>query len=151
MAAGFRAGDYTVGAAIETEVRLEMDRDRSLRKRWASALTQCLALGGRFEDGAVVLKDAADVAVADGDLEPAFQLESQLSTMALLVPSVERVDLSPIWIRSIQIAQVVVLRLRWKFARRVYTGLGTMRPTQRNGRWAAKGSFSPRNRIQSRR
>ncbi|HEX5608656.1 MAG TPA: AAA family ATPase [Solirubrobacterales bacterium] len=95
LASGFRAGDYTVGAAIEPEVRSEMERDRSLLKRWALPLTQCLALGGRFEDAASVLKDAAEVALADGDLERAFQLEAQLSTMALLVPSVQTVDLEP--------------------------------------------------------
>ncbi|HEX5608655.1 MAG TPA: AAA family ATPase [Solirubrobacterales bacterium] len=93
LSAAVLAGDYTVVAAIEPEVQLEMERDRSLRKGWASTLTMGLALGGRFEDGAALLKAAAEIAVADGDLERAFQLESQLNTMAMTVPSVQTVDL----------------------------------------------------------
>lgn len=94
LTAGFRAADHSVLAEIETDVFAELERDPSLRSQWAVKLTMSMALGGRFEEAASVLKEAVEVAVAEGDVERAFQLEAQLSTIALLVPSVPAVNLA---------------------------------------------------------
>jgi DNA-binding NarL/FixJ family response regulator len=93
LTAGFRAADHAVLPAIEAELQAEMDRDPSLRSRWAIQLTMSMALSGRFAEAATMLRDAVDVVVADGDVERAFQLEAQLNTLAQVVPSVPKVNL----------------------------------------------------------
>ncbi len=93
IAASFQAGDASALPAIEADVARAMEDDPSLRSRWAVPLTMVMAVQGRFEDAASMLKGAVEVAVAEGDVERAFQLEAHLATLALLVPSVPKVSL----------------------------------------------------------
>ena len=93
ITAGIRGTDHSALAAIETDVFAEMERNPSLRSRWAIELTLWMAIGGRFEQAASMLVRAIEVAVAEGDVERAFQLEAQLSTIALLMPSVPEIRL----------------------------------------------------------
>jgi DNA-binding CsgD family transcriptional regulator len=94
ITATLRAADQAAFAAIEREVFAAMERDPSLRSAWAIQLTMLLAMGGRFEDAAAVIGDAVEVALAEDQLESAFQLEAQLKTISLLGPSVPEVDLA---------------------------------------------------------
>ena len=94
ISASFRAADHATWAAIEPEVFAELERDPSLRSRWAVPLTRALAMGGRFEEAASLLAEAVEVAAAEGDVQRAFQLEAQLATLAQMVPSAPKVDLS---------------------------------------------------------
>jgi DNA-binding CsgD family transcriptional regulator len=93
LTAGFRAADHAVLPAIEADIEAEMGRDPSLRSRWADQLTLSMAMSGRFEEAASMLKAAVEFAVAEDDVERAFQLEAQLNTLALIVPSLPRVNL----------------------------------------------------------
>ena len=89
-----RTADQATWNAIEPEVLAELERDPSLRPRWAVALTTALAMGGRFEEAAERLVEAIEVAAEGGDFDSAYRLEAQLATLAQLVPSVPAVDLS---------------------------------------------------------
>ena len=93
LTAGFRAADHGVLPGIEAAVREEMERNPSLRNRWADQLAASMTMSGRLPEAASTLRDAVEVAIADDDVERAFQLEAQLSTLALVVPSLPRVDL----------------------------------------------------------
>jgi DNA-binding CsgD family transcriptional regulator len=93
IVAGIRAADHSTLASIEADVFAELERQPSLRSRWAVELTRWMALSGRFEDAVSLLTEGIEVAMAEDDVERAFQLEAQLSTLALLVPSVPRVEL----------------------------------------------------------
>jgi DNA-binding CsgD family transcriptional regulator len=90
----FRAIDHAAWAEIEPEVLAELERNRSLRSRWAAPLTMAMAMGGKFEEAALVLVGGVEAAVAEGDVHRAFQLEAQLATLAQMVPSVPKVDLT---------------------------------------------------------
>jgi DNA-binding CsgD family transcriptional regulator len=94
IVACFRAADHEAWAATEPDVKAELERDPHLRSRWAAPLTMTMAMGGRFEEAASLLADAVEVALEEGDIERAFQLEAQLRTLALVVPSAPEVDLS---------------------------------------------------------
>lgn len=93
ITASFHAGDPSAFNRIEAEVWAELERDRSLRSRWAVPLTALMAIHGRFEEAASMLGDAVEAALAEADVERAFQLEAHLSTMALFVPTVPEVNL----------------------------------------------------------
>jgi DNA-binding CsgD family transcriptional regulator len=93
MIAAFRATDQAAFADIEADVFAEMDRDPSLRPRWAVALTMAMAMSGRFEELASTLGKAVEVAVAEDDVERVFRLEAQLKTIALLGVPAPEVDL----------------------------------------------------------
>ncbi len=93
ITAGTRAADYSLLGAIEADVFAELEREPSLRSRWAVQLTLWMALSGRFDQAASLLVDAIEVAVAEDDVERAFQLEAQLSTIALLMQSPPEVHL----------------------------------------------------------
>jgi DNA-binding CsgD family transcriptional regulator len=93
ITASFRAADHAAFAAVESDVRAELEREPALRTEWAIPLTMALGLGGRFDEAASMLGEAVDIALAAGDVERAFQLEAQLSTLALLGPSVPERDL----------------------------------------------------------
>jgi DNA-binding CsgD family transcriptional regulator/tellurite resistance protein len=93
IVAALRAVDHSVLASIETEVFSALEDDPSLRSRWAVKLTMWMAVSGRFEEAASVLSDGIEVALSEGDLERAFQLEAQLSTIARVVPSAKEVNL----------------------------------------------------------
>ena len=95
IVASFRAADQAAWAEIETDVLAELERDPALRSRWAVPLTMAMSLGGRFEEAASILEEAAELAAAEGEIERAFQIEAQLRTMAMLAPSLPKVDLSP--------------------------------------------------------
>jgi DNA-binding CsgD family transcriptional regulator len=95
ITAGFRAADHSVLAAIEDPLREELDREPSLRCAWAVDLTMLLVLAGRFEEAGSLLREAIEVAIASDDVERAFQLEAQMSTVELLLPSERTVDLHP--------------------------------------------------------
>ena len=88
ITAATRAADHATLAAIEADVFAELERNPSLRSRWAVQLTMSMALSGRFDQAVPVLEQAIDVAVAENDVERVFQLEAQLSTLALLTPTV---------------------------------------------------------------
>jgi DNA-binding CsgD family transcriptional regulator/tetratricopeptide (TPR) repeat protein len=94
ISASFRTVDHGAWAAIEPEVLAELERDPSLRSAWAVPLTRAMAMGGRFEEAASVLVEAVEVAVSEDDVHRAFQLEAQLATLAQMVPSAPKVDLS---------------------------------------------------------
>ncbi len=94
MTAGIRAADHSVLAGIEADVLAECEQDPALRSDWAVELTLAMVLAGRFEDALSILKEAIDVAVAEDDVDRAFQLEAQWSSIAALVPSAPKVDLS---------------------------------------------------------
>jgi DNA-binding CsgD family transcriptional regulator len=93
ITATYRAADLATFAAIESNIHAEMERDPSLRNRWAFPLMMSMGMGGRFEDAAALIDEAIEVAAAEGDVERAFQLEAQLKTIALLSPSIRKVDL----------------------------------------------------------
>lgn len=94
ITASLRSADHAAWAEIEADVFAELERDPALRSRWAVPLTMAMSLGGRFEEAAAILKEAAELAAAEGEIERAFQIEAQLRTMAMLAPSLPRVDLS---------------------------------------------------------
>jgi DNA-binding CsgD family transcriptional regulator len=96
ITASFRAADPSPLPMIEADVSREVENQPSLRARWAVSLTMLMALQGRFEEAAVMLKGAVEVAVAEGDMERAFQLEAHLATLALVVPSLPKVNLEPL-------------------------------------------------------
>lgn len=93
ITAGIRAADHSVLASIEADVFAALESDPSLRSRWAVKLTMWMALDGRFEQAASMLSEGIEVAVSEGDVERAFQLEAQLSTIVRVVPSVAEVNL----------------------------------------------------------
>jgi DNA-binding CsgD family transcriptional regulator len=95
MSAIVRAGDQAAFAAIEADVFAAMDREPSLRSRWTLPITMAMALGGRFEDGTSVLRDALEFAEGQGDVEQAFILGAQHNTLAAIAGSVPQVDLRP--------------------------------------------------------
>lgn len=90
----FRAVDHSAWAEVEPEINSELERDPGLRTKWAVLITRVLAMHGRFEDAIALLVDAARIAAEEGDIEMAFQLEAQLGTLAMIVPSAPKVDLS---------------------------------------------------------
>jgi DNA-binding CsgD family transcriptional regulator len=91
--ASFRSADHAAFAAVEVDVQAELERLPSLRTEWAVPMTMAMGLGGRFAEAASMLAEAVDSAIEGGDVERAFQLEAQLSTLALLGPSVPERDL----------------------------------------------------------
>jgi DNA-binding NarL/FixJ family response regulator len=93
LTASFRAADQAAFAAVEEEVLAEWARDPSLRSRWAIQLTMLMALAGRFEEAASMLVEAVEVAAGERDVERAYQLQAQLSTLAAMVPTVPEVDI----------------------------------------------------------
>ncbi len=93
LTASFRAADQAAFAAVEDEVLAEWAREPSLRSRWAIQLTMLMALSGRFEEAASMLVEAVEVAAAENDVERAYQLQAQLSTLAAMVPTVPEVDI----------------------------------------------------------
>ena len=92
LTASFRAADQAAFAAVEGEVLAEWARDPSLRSRWAIQLTMLMALSGRFEEAASMLVEAVEVAAAESDVERAYQLQAQLSTLRAMVPTLPEVD-----------------------------------------------------------
>lgn len=93
LTASFRAADQAAFAAIEGDVLAEWARDPALRSRWAIQLTMLMALGGRFEQAAALLREAVEIAVGEEDLERAYQLQAQLSTLAAIAPAVPEVTI----------------------------------------------------------
>jgi DNA-binding CsgD family transcriptional regulator/tetratricopeptide (TPR) repeat protein len=94
ITASFRTMDLATFAAIEPAVLEELEADHSLLGSWAIPLTMAMAMGGRFEEAASLLADAVKEAADEGQIELAFQLEAQLNTLSLIVPSAPRADLS---------------------------------------------------------
>jgi DNA-binding CsgD family transcriptional regulator len=86
ITAAIRGADHATLAAIEADVFAELERNPSLRSRWAIKLTFWMALSGRFDRAAEIVEQAIEVARAESDVERAFQLEAQLSTIAVLTP-----------------------------------------------------------------
>lgn len=84
ITASIWAADHTVFDAIERDVFDELERQPSLKPRWATKLTTWMALSGRFDRSAPLLEDAIDVAMAGGDVDRAFRLEAQLNTISQL-------------------------------------------------------------------
>jgi DNA-binding NarL/FixJ family response regulator len=94
LTALYRVADHAAWGEIEGDVTAQLERDPSLRSRWAIPLALAMATAGRFEDAVSVLVDGIEVALAEGDLELAFQLDVQLRTLRNVVPSVPEMDLS---------------------------------------------------------
>jgi len=87
ITATLRTADHSVFPAIEEEVFAEWRRDPSLRSRWAIELTMWMAFGeGRFDEAISMQREGIEVALAEGDMESAFRLVSQLRMFALLMP-----------------------------------------------------------------
>lgn len=93
LTACFRAADQAAFASMEADVLAEWKRDPTLRSRWAIQLTMLMALSGRFEEAGSLLVEAVEVAMAEDDVERAYQLQAQLSTFAAMVPTVPEVDI----------------------------------------------------------
>lgn len=94
ITASLRAADQSVWVEVEADVLAELEREPALRNRWSLPLTMALSLEGRFEDAAMLLKEAVELALKEDDLSSAFQLEAQLRTLTLVAPSLPRIDLS---------------------------------------------------------
>jgi DNA-binding CsgD family transcriptional regulator len=93
ITASFRVADPTAFNAAEPHIAGEVAREPSLRSQWAAPMTMLMAMQGRFEEAAAMLEDAIGVAAAEGNMERAFQLEAHMATLALVVPSVPKVDM----------------------------------------------------------
>ncbi|HVO53024.1 MAG TPA: AAA family ATPase [Solirubrobacterales bacterium] len=93
LSASIRAADHEALEAVEPEVRAAIERDPEAARRWAIPLTIGMVLGGRFLEAADILKNAVGVAVEEGDMETAFQLDAQLRTIGSILPSIPEVDL----------------------------------------------------------
>ena len=83
-----RAADQKAFAAAEGEVLDEWARDPSVRSRWGIQLTMMMAFSGRFDEAGSMLREAVEVASSEGDVERAYQLHAQLSTLAAIIPSI---------------------------------------------------------------
>jgi DNA-binding CsgD family transcriptional regulator len=94
LTAIYRGADHAVWGEIEGEVTAQLEREPSLRSRWAIPLALALATGGRFEEAVSILVDGIEAALAEEDIELAFQLDVQLRTLGNIVPSVPEMDLS---------------------------------------------------------
>ncbi len=94
LTASFRAADQAAFASVEDDVLAEWARDAAVRPRWAMRLTMLMALSGRFEETALMLREAIEVAAEKGDVERAYQLQAQLSTLAAILPSVPEVTIA---------------------------------------------------------
>jgi DNA-binding CsgD family transcriptional regulator/tetratricopeptide (TPR) repeat protein len=90
MAACNRVTDHSVLATIESDVLAELERNPSLRSHWAAQRTIWLVAMGRFEEAVPMLERGIEVAVAEDDIERAFQMEAQLSAIALLTSTMAR-------------------------------------------------------------
>ena len=78
MTAGIRAVDFAALARIEPDLLGEWERNPSVRGPWAVRLTLLMALSGRFGQAISLLEEAVEVAVAEDDVNRAFQLEAQI-------------------------------------------------------------------------
>lgn len=94
ITATFRSADHAAWSRAEPEVLAELERKPSLRSRWATPLTRTMAIQGRFEDAASLLSKAVEVASSQGEVEQAFQLGAQLTTLAQIVPAAVEIDLA---------------------------------------------------------
>ncbi len=91
LTASTRAPDQTAFAAAEGEVLKEWARDPSVRSRWGIQLTILMAFSGRFDEAGSMLREAIEAAMSEGDVERAYQLQAQLSTLAAIFPSIPEV------------------------------------------------------------
>jgi len=94
LTALYRAADHAAWEEVEGEVMAQLDREPSLRSRWAVPLALGLATNGRFEEAVSVLVDGVEAAIAEEDYEQAFQIDVQLRTLSNIVPAVPEIDLS---------------------------------------------------------
>jgi DNA-binding CsgD family transcriptional regulator len=90
ITACIRASDQSAYAEIEPEILAELEREPSLKRRWGVKLTTWMTMNGRVEQATALLEQAIEVAVADGDLDAAFRMETQLSRIAQLPPDAAR-------------------------------------------------------------
>ena len=90
LTAGARAADQATLMAIDEDVRAELERDPSLRLRWADQMTAGLSITGRVDRLVSLLEQAIEAAVEIGDVERALQLEVQLSTLSVALPGMPR-------------------------------------------------------------
>jgi DNA-binding CsgD family transcriptional regulator/tetratricopeptide (TPR) repeat protein len=94
MTAAFRAADQAAFAEVEEDVLAEWEQNPSVRPRWSTQLMMLMALAGRFDDAARMLGEAIEVAVAEEEVERAYQMKAQLSTLAAVLPSVPEVAIA---------------------------------------------------------
>jgi DNA-binding CsgD family transcriptional regulator len=93
LTASVRAADQATFTAAEGDVLDEWARDPTVRSRWGIQVTMLMALGGRFEEAASMLHEAVEISLAEDDLERAYQLQAQLSTLAAVAPSIPEVTI----------------------------------------------------------
>ncbi len=86
-----RAADQSAFASAEGEVFDEWIRNPSVRSRWGIQLSMMMAFNGRFDEAGSMLREAVEVARSEGDVDRAYQLQAQLSTLAAIVPSIPEV------------------------------------------------------------
>jgi DNA-binding CsgD family transcriptional regulator len=94
ITACIRTSDQSVYTAIEAEVLAELERNPSSRSRWGTKLTTWMAINGRTKQAISLLKQAIEVASDEDDVDRAFQLEAQLSTLTRLPPAEARARLA---------------------------------------------------------
>jgi DNA-binding CsgD family transcriptional regulator len=88
LTASIRATDDSVTAEIEADLLAEMERDPSLRGEWIPKLTLWMSFRrGRFDEAIAMLKEAAELAVAEGDVELACRLDVQLRPLRIFASS----------------------------------------------------------------
>ncbi len=93
LSAGIRAADQDALAAVEPELLAVLEHEPSSARHLAVPLTTAMALRARFLEAADVLRAAIETAVAQGDIESAFQMEAQLRTFSMIVPGLPEMDL----------------------------------------------------------
>lgn len=88
FAAILRAAEPSFLETAGPDLLGEVERDPTLRNRFAPQLAMIMSLaGGRFDEASALLAEALEVAVAEGEVERAFQIEVQLSGIAVLTGS----------------------------------------------------------------
>ena len=87
LTAGIRTGDISGLDEIEAALVEELKRTPALRHRLAPKLTVWMGFGkGQFDEATALLREALAAAEEEGDVDRAFQLEAQLSSIAMLLP-----------------------------------------------------------------
>src|SRR5215218_2260839 len=93
--AGIRAPDRELFAATLPAVLEELERDESLRVRWAIKVGTWMIFNGRAADALTLLERGIAIATERGDDEGAFRLEAQRSLLVRQPLTEQRERLAP--------------------------------------------------------
>jgi DNA-binding CsgD family transcriptional regulator len=93
LTAGIRTADHQALAAVEPELRAAIDRDPGGTRDITVQLFMALGFAGRFEEAIRDLPVSVRAAAAEGDMDGAFRLDSQLRSVGMILPGVPAVDL----------------------------------------------------------